>query len=84
RVECDCGTPQCTNKCCDAATCTLTKGSACATGSCCENCQLRLLITHIHIDLCLICIYFSPDSRQTAFSLEEAILCIDDSYFSRK
>uniref|UniRef100_A0A672JZP3 Disintegrin and metalloproteinase domain-containing protein 9-like n=1 Tax=Sinocyclocheilus grahami TaxID=75366 RepID=A0A672JZP3_SINGR len=39
--ECDCGTPkECTNKCCNAATCTLTKGSVCATGSCCENCQI--------------------------------------------
>uniref|UniRef100_A0A8C1KSM2 ADAM metallopeptidase domain 9 n=1 Tax=Cyprinus carpio TaxID=7962 RepID=A0A8C1KSM2_CYPCA len=41
--ECDCGTPEeCKNKCCDAATCTLTKGSACATGSCCENCQINV------------------------------------------
>uniref|UniRef100_A0A673M8I2 Disintegrin and metalloproteinase domain-containing protein 9-like n=1 Tax=Sinocyclocheilus rhinocerous TaxID=307959 RepID=A0A673M8I2_9TELE len=41
--ECDCGTPQeCTNKCCNAATCTLTKGSVCATGSCCENCQINV------------------------------------------
>ncbi|XP_052466772.1 disintegrin and metalloproteinase domain-containing protein 9 [Carassius gibelio] len=41
--ECDCGTPkECNNKCCDAATCTLTKGSACATGSCCENCQINV------------------------------------------
>ncbi|KAI2658672.1 Disintegrin and metalloproteinase domain-containing protein 9 [Labeo rohita] len=41
--QCDCGTPQeCKNKCCDAATCTLTKGSACAAGSCCENCQINV------------------------------------------
>ncbi|KAJ8013639.1 hypothetical protein DPEC_G00031900 [Dallia pectoralis] len=39
--QCDCGTPQeCTNKCCNAATCTLTSGSACAQGSCCQNCQI--------------------------------------------
>ncbi|KAL0964801.1 hypothetical protein UPYG_G00329130 [Umbra pygmaea] len=39
--QCDCGTPQeCTNKCCDAATCTLTRGSTCAQGSCCKNCQI--------------------------------------------
>ncbi|XP_051530433.1 disintegrin and metalloproteinase domain-containing protein 9 [Myxocyprinus asiaticus] len=41
--ECDCGTPQeCSNKCCNAATCTLTKGSTCAAGSCCENCQIKV------------------------------------------
>ncbi|KAI4871920.1 hypothetical protein NFI96_021139, partial [Prochilodus magdalenae] len=41
--ECDCGSPQsCTNKCCDAATCKLTKGSSCAAGACCDNCQLSV------------------------------------------
>lgn len=43
KEQCDCGRPQeCTNKCCDAATCTLTKNSACATGSCCEDCQIKV------------------------------------------
>uniref|UniRef100_A0A3P8NNE9 ADAM metallopeptidase domain 9 n=1 Tax=Astatotilapia calliptera TaxID=8154 RepID=A0A3P8NNE9_ASTCA len=33
--QCDCGKPQeCTNKCCNAATCTFTHGSACAHGAC--------------------------------------------------
>ncbi|XP_030630898.1 disintegrin and metalloproteinase domain-containing protein 9 [Chanos chanos] len=41
--ECDCGTPEeCNNKCCNAATCTLTAGSACATGSCCKDCQFQV------------------------------------------
>ncbi|XP_066521908.1 disintegrin and metalloproteinase domain-containing protein 9 [Hoplias malabaricus] len=41
--ECDCGSPQnCTNKCCDAATCTLTRGSSCAAGVCCNDCQLSV------------------------------------------
>lgn len=41
--QCDCGKPQeCTNKCCNAATCTFTRGSACAHGACCENCQLKV------------------------------------------
>uniref|UniRef100_A0A3B4EVX6 Disintegrin and metalloproteinase domain-containing protein 9-like n=1 Tax=Pundamilia nyererei TaxID=303518 RepID=A0A3B4EVX6_9CICH len=31
---------ECTNKCCNAATCTFTQGSACAHGACCENCQV--------------------------------------------
>ncbi|XP_028332756.1 zinc metalloproteinase-disintegrin-like brevilysin H2a isoform X2 [Gouania willdenowi] len=40
--ECDCGSvEECTNSCCDAATCRLSTGSQCAHGQCCENCQLR-------------------------------------------
>ncbi len=31
---------------------------------------------------CLICADFSPDSDETSFSPEKAILCIEDSYFS--
>nr|XP_057917011.1 disintegrin and metalloproteinase domain-containing protein 9 isoform X2 [Doryrhamphus excisus] len=41
--ECDCGTPEeCRNDCCNAATCQLSPGSACAQGECCNNCQLRV------------------------------------------
>ncbi|XP_062988842.1 disintegrin and metalloproteinase domain-containing protein 9-like [Elgaria multicarinata webbii] len=41
--ECDCGTPnECTNPCCDAATCRLTSGSECAEGLCCEKCQFKV------------------------------------------
>ncbi len=32
----------------------------------------------------VICAYFSPDSDETTFSLETAILWIEDSYFSRR
>ncbi|XP_078421390.1 disintegrin and metalloproteinase domain-containing protein 9 isoform X2 [Cetorhinus maximus] len=40
--QCDCGTPQkCSNPCCNAATCTLTSGSQCGDGKCCENCKFR-------------------------------------------
>ncbi|XP_071338057.1 disintegrin and metalloproteinase domain-containing protein 28 [Trachinotus anak] len=39
--QCDCGTvKECTNPCCNATTCTLTEGSQCAEGECCENCQI--------------------------------------------
>lgn len=31
---------ECNNKCCDAATCRFTRGSACADGNCCDNCQV--------------------------------------------
>ncbi|XP_040032303.2 disintegrin and metalloproteinase domain-containing protein 9 [Gasterosteus aculeatus] len=41
--QCDCGKPgECNNKCCDAATCKLTSGSACAQGGCCSNCQIKV------------------------------------------
>ncbi|XP_035752472.1 disintegrin and metalloproteinase domain-containing protein 9 [Egretta garzetta] len=41
--ECDCGKPQeCTNPCCDAATCKLTPGSQCAQGLCCKNCKFEV------------------------------------------
>ncbi|XP_066509194.1 zinc metalloproteinase-disintegrin-like protein H3 [Hoplias malabaricus] len=39
--ECDCGTvTECTNTCCNATTCRLTKGSKCAAGECCQNCKI--------------------------------------------
>ncbi|XP_067344084.1 disintegrin and metalloproteinase domain-containing protein 9 isoform X2 [Channa argus] len=41
--QCDCGKPQdCTNKCCNAATCQFTFGSSCAQGLCCDNCQIKV------------------------------------------
>uniref|UniRef100_A0A673YV67 ADAM metallopeptidase domain 28 n=1 Tax=Salmo trutta TaxID=8032 RepID=A0A673YV67_SALTR len=40
--ECDCGSlEECTNPCCNATSCTLTKGSECAAGECCEDCKCR-------------------------------------------
>uniref|UniRef100_UPI0037E8F3C6 disintegrin and metalloproteinase domain-containing protein 8a n=1 Tax=Semicossyphus pulcher TaxID=241346 RepID=UPI0037E8F3C6 len=41
--ECDCGTAEeCKNTCCNATTCKLNAGAACAEGECCHNCQLKL------------------------------------------
>ncbi|KAM7381470.1 hypothetical protein PAMA_012353 [Pampus argenteus] len=41
--QCDCGTPEeCNNECCNPATCKLTPGSACAQGSCCSSCQIKV------------------------------------------
>ncbi|KAM9336916.1 disintegrin and metalloproteinase domain-containing protein 9 [Symphorus nematophorus] len=41
--QCDCGKPEeCDNKCCDAATCKFTSGSACARGECCKDCQIKV------------------------------------------
>ncbi|XP_060810887.1 disintegrin and metalloproteinase domain-containing protein 22 isoform X2 [Amyelois transitella] len=42
--ECDCGTIadcQSLNPCCDPFTCRLTKEAQCASGECCERCQLK-------------------------------------------
>ncbi|XP_075711495.1 zinc metalloproteinase-disintegrin-like MTP4 isoform X2 [Rhinoderma darwinii] len=40
--ECDCGTvEECTDKCCDAATCKLKQRAQCSEGECCSNCQLK-------------------------------------------
>ncbi|XP_074856574.1 disintegrin and metalloproteinase domain-containing protein 12 isoform X4 [Carettochelys insculpta] len=40
--ECDCGEPdECTNRCCNAATCTLKPEAVCAHGLCCEDCKLK-------------------------------------------
>ncbi|GAA6109883.1 zinc metalloproteinase-disintegrin-like crotastatin [Tachysurus ichikawai] len=39
--ECDCGSvKECTNPCCNATTCRLTKGSMCAEGECCVDCKM--------------------------------------------
>ncbi|XP_053575421.1 zinc metalloproteinase-disintegrin-like VLAIP-A [Bombina bombina] len=39
--DCDCGTKEeCTNECCDAATCKLKPDAKCAEGECCVNCQV--------------------------------------------
>ncbi|XP_018110571.1 zinc metalloproteinase-disintegrin-like crotastatin [Xenopus laevis] len=40
--DCDCGTvEECTNPCCDAATCKLVPTAKCAEGECCDNCQIK-------------------------------------------
>ncbi|XP_006880193.1 PREDICTED: disintegrin and metalloproteinase domain-containing protein 12 [Elephantulus edwardii] len=40
--ECDCGElEECTNRCCNATTCTLRPDAVCAHGLCCEDCQLK-------------------------------------------
>ncbi|KAJ8005869.1 hypothetical protein DPEC_G00122390 [Dallia pectoralis] len=39
--DCDCGSLEdCTNPCCNATSCKLTKGSECAAGECCEDCKI--------------------------------------------
>ncbi len=39
---CDCGSAaECTDPCCNAATCQLVAGAECPAGACCNNCQFR-------------------------------------------
>uniref|UniRef100_A0A4W5PDX0 ADAM metallopeptidase domain 28 n=1 Tax=Hucho hucho TaxID=62062 RepID=A0A4W5PDX0_9TELE len=43
--QCDCGSlEECTNPCCNATSCTLTKDSECAAGACCDNCKVRAIV----------------------------------------
>ncbi|KAM3925147.1 zinc metalloproteinase-disintegrin-like VLAIP-B [Leptodactylus fuscus] len=40
--QCDCGTEQeCTNPCCNAATCKFKDKAECADGECCEKCKIK-------------------------------------------
>ncbi|XP_072006311.1 zinc metalloproteinase-disintegrin-like VLAIP-A [Engystomops pustulosus] len=40
--DCDCGSvEECTDKCCDAATCKLKEGAQCSGGKCCSNCRVK-------------------------------------------
>ncbi|XP_073509825.1 zinc metalloproteinase-disintegrin-like VLAIP-B isoform X2 [Phyllobates terribilis] len=40
--DCDCGSvEECTDKCCNAATCKLKERAQCSEGECCSNCQLK-------------------------------------------
>ncbi|KAG8574083.1 hypothetical protein GDO81_009032 [Engystomops pustulosus] len=40
--QCDCGTVQeCTNPCCDAATCRFKAEAQCADGECCDKCKIK-------------------------------------------
>ncbi|XP_058154132.1 LOW QUALITY PROTEIN: disintegrin and metalloproteinase domain-containing protein 12 [Dasypus novemcinctus] len=40
--QCDCGDPEeCTNRCCNATSCTLRPDAVCAHGLCCDDCQLK-------------------------------------------
>ncbi|KAJ8286779.1 hypothetical protein GJAV_G00043200 [Gymnothorax javanicus] len=72
--ECDCGTEEkCENPCCHASTCTLTKGSECATGECCKNCRFASPTTVCRsqkddCDLTEFCTGMSAQCPQDVFS----------------
>lgn len=48
--ECDCGTiAECqnSNQCCDPYTCRLIKEAQCASGECCDRCQVYYILVEI-------------------------------------
>uniref|UniRef100_A0A4W5MV37 ADAM metallopeptidase domain 28 n=1 Tax=Hucho hucho TaxID=62062 RepID=A0A4W5MV37_9TELE len=72
---CDCGSlEECTNPCCNATSCTLTKGSECAAGECCEDCKIMASSTecrseHDDCDLAEYCTGKSADCPEDVFSV---------------
>ncbi len=48
-----------------------------------QNKSTDIFVTGFTCKRCLVCAYFSPDSDKAFFTLEEAILCLEDSYFTQ-
>uniref|UniRef100_A0A8C7F1G6 ADAM metallopeptidase domain 28 n=1 Tax=Oncorhynchus kisutch TaxID=8019 RepID=A0A8C7F1G6_ONCKI len=69
--QCDCGSlEECTNPCCNATSCTLTKGSECAAGACCDNCKVRAIVMkHDDCDLPEYCTGKSADCPEDVFTV---------------
>uniref|UniRef100_A0A8C7CN06 ADAM metallopeptidase domain 28 n=1 Tax=Oncorhynchus kisutch TaxID=8019 RepID=A0A8C7CN06_ONCKI len=72
--QCDCGSlEECTNPCCNATSCTLTKGSECAAGACCDNCKVRAIVEcrmkHDDCDLPEYCTGKSADCPEDVFTV---------------
>ncbi|KAI1900781.1 hypothetical protein AGOR_G00053410 [Albula goreensis] len=73
--QCDCGTvEECKNPCCNATSCTLSKGAKCADGECCGNCKL-LPTSHMcrqqqdECDLAEYCTGKSAECPEDVFSV---------------
>ncbi|XP_041691744.1 zinc metalloproteinase-disintegrin-like batroxstatin-3 [Coregonus clupeaformis] len=73
--QCDCGSlEECTNPCCNATSCTLTKGSECAAGACCEDCKILsssrvCRMKHDDCDLAEYCTGKSADCPEDVFTV---------------
>ena len=82
---CDCGTPaECTNNCCDAATCQPVAGAECASGACCTSqCMLASYGTECRAPVgdCDIAEYCLGDSNQCPENnvVANGISCNSDS-----
>ncbi len=64
---CDCGSAaECTDPCCNAATCQLAAGAECPAGACCNNCQFRSFGTQCRAATqeCDIAEYCTGDSNE--------------------
>uniref|UniRef100_A0AAZ3Q795 ADAM metallopeptidase domain 9 n=1 Tax=Oncorhynchus tshawytscha TaxID=74940 RepID=A0AAZ3Q795_ONCTS len=84
--DCDCGTPQeCTNKCCDAATCKLTWGSACAQGACCKDCKISVSGTPCRgsVNSCDLPEYCNGSTSfcPSDFYIMDGLLCENDAAY---
>ncbi|KAJ8380054.1 hypothetical protein SKAU_G00008320 [Synaphobranchus kaupii] len=73
--QCDCGSlEECKNPCCNATSCTFSKGSECAAGECCDNCKI-LPTSHMcrqqqdECDLAEYCTGKSNDCPEDVFSV---------------
>ncbi|KAJ3607586.1 hypothetical protein NHX12_024637 [Muraenolepis orangiensis] len=84
KEQCDCGTPEeCTNVCCDAATCSFSAGSSCADGLCCNNCKVKVAGTSCRAsvnscdvpEFCLGNSGFCPED----FYVMDGLSCEDES-----
>uniref|UniRef100_A0A3P8XHC7 ADAM metallopeptidase domain 28 n=1 Tax=Esox lucius TaxID=8010 RepID=A0A3P8XHC7_ESOLU len=73
--DCDCGTLEdCRNPCCNATSCTLTRGSECAAGECCEDCKILPSSTkcrrqHDECDLAEYCTGKSANCPEDVFAV---------------
>uniref|UniRef100_A0A8C2LXV8 Disintegrin and metalloproteinase domain-containing protein 2 n=1 Tax=Cricetulus griseus TaxID=10029 RepID=A0A8C2LXV8_CRIGR len=70
--DCDCGSRCESPSCCDPATCQLTKGSLCAEGPCCANCQVKAKGE--------VCRISSGDCDVTEYCNGSSAVCEEDFY----
>ncbi|XP_052225376.1 disintegrin and metalloproteinase domain-containing protein 12-like isoform X2 [Dreissena polymorpha] len=89
--ECDCGAlEECHNKCCNATTCRLTRGSQCAAGACCDldTCKPRAAATLCRAqvgecDLPEFCLGDNPACPSDVF-LQDGLQCGNGQAFCYK
>uniref|UniRef100_A0A8C9VI83 ADAM metallopeptidase domain 28 n=1 Tax=Scleropages formosus TaxID=113540 RepID=A0A8C9VI83_SCLFO len=68
--QCDCGTvEECKNPCCNATTCTLTAGSQCSAGDCCEDCKVMCRRQQDECDLAEYCTGKSTECPEDVFTV---------------
>uniref|UniRef100_A0A8K9XJQ4 Disintegrin domain-containing protein n=1 Tax=Oncorhynchus mykiss TaxID=8022 RepID=A0A8K9XJQ4_ONCMY len=68
---------ECTNKCCDAATCKLTWGSACAQGACCKDCKVSPAAVGLQNQYCNGSTSYCPSD----FYIMDGLLCENNAAY---